>query len=167
MAKRSIDIKRLPTINGARVAVLQSSWYGSIVQALHTKCEELLKEKGARVETHVLPGTFEFPFAAQVISDADAEVEAIICLSVVVKGETYHFDTIINSAIQGLRDVSVFQQIPVINGILPVSDINQALERSRDDEYNKGIEAAVAAIEMISWNRAYIPRSANTPVDFH
>lgn len=167
MAQERVDIRDLPMIPDARVAILRSKWYPDIVGAMHSKCEQLLLKRGAVVETHVLPGTLEFPYAAQVLAENDFDLEAIICLSVVVKGETKHFEMIVESCVQGLTRVAQNSLIVVINEILPVTDIRHAQARASDDQFNKGIEAAAAAIEMIDWTRRYAPGISDDTVDFH
>lgn len=64
-----------------------------------------------------------------------------------------HFEMIIDEVVRGLGEVSRQGRVPIINEILPVSDLSQAQSRAADDELNKGIEAAVAAIEIIAWRR--------------
>ena len=64
-----------------------------------------------------------------------------------------HFEMILDECVRGLGEVSRRERIPVINEILPVTDIAQAEVRTADDDLNKGIEAAVAAIEIIGWRR--------------
>lgn len=167
MAQQSIDLRNLPMIHDASVAILLSKWYPEIVESMHEKCRDLLIAKGALVTSHKLPGTFEFPFAAQTLAENDFELEGIVCLSVVVKGDTRHFEAIVDATTRQLAHVSCESAIVIINEILPVLDIQQAIDRSQDDEYNKGIEAAVAAIEMIDWYRNVEPPMDYENVDFH
>ena len=87
-----------------------------------------------------------FPFS-------DSEIDAVVCLGVVLKGDTMHFEMIIDEVVRGLGEVSRQGRVPIINEILPVTDLAQAKSRAADDGLNKGIEAAVAAIEIIAWRR--------------
>ena len=137
------------------MAILRSKWYGEIVQSLYDKCAAVLRAKGvSRIESHILPGCFEFPYAAaQLTSRALPEFDAIICLGVVLKGDTYHFEMIVDECVRGLGEVSRSARVPIINEVLPVTDIAQAQARAADDQFNKGIEAAAAAIEIIHWKR--------------
>ena len=152
--QQAIDIAALPEVPGARVAILCSKWYGDIVYALREKCVAVLDAKGARSECHVLPGCFEFPLAANVLARHDRRPEAIVCLGVILKGDTYHFEMIADECVRGLGAVSRAEQVPIINEILPVTDIAHARARAADDDLNKGIEAAAAAIEIIHWRRS-------------
>ena len=167
MAQDAVNTTDLPLIPDARVAILLSKWYPDVVRSMHSKCKDLLQQRGATVDTHVLPGTFEFPYAAQVLADCNMDLEAIICLSVVVKGETRHFEAIVDSCVHGLARVACESNIVVINEVLPVMNIEHAWARAGDDEFNKGLEAAVAAIEMIDWSRNVIPNYDGDSVDFH
>lgn len=158
-----INVSALPDVPNARIVILRSKWYPQIVGALHAKCVATLAAKGVDdVTTHVLPGCFEFPFAANEIMATgpsgnpvtDLSPDAIICLGVVLKGDTYHFEMIVDECVRGLGAVSRRHRVPIINEVLPVTDIAQATARARDDEFNKGIEAAAAAIEIIHWQRS-------------
>ena len=85
--------------------------------------------------------------------DTARDIDAVICFGVIVKGDTLHFEMISEESMRGLGQVMHEFRRPVVVEILPVFDIQQAIDRSSDDEFNKGIEAAVAAIEMIHWRR--------------
>ena len=153
--QQAIDIGSLPHLEPpATVAILRSKWYPEIVEGLYAKCVEVLSAKGVdRIDAHTLPGSFEFPYAANEIASAGRSPEAIICLGVVLKGDTYHFEMIVDECVRGLGEVSRAARVPIINEVLPVTDIAQAQSRAADDAYNKGIEAAAAALEIIHWRR--------------
>lgn len=153
--QQAIDIAALPTLEGgATVAILRSKWYADIVESLHAKCVEVLRAKGVdNIVTHTLPGSLEFPFAANEVVETDPDVDAIVCLGVVLKGDTYHFEMIIDECVRGLGEVSRRARVPIVNEVLPVTKLADARARAADDEFNKGIEAAVAAIEIIHWRR--------------
>lgn len=149
--QKAIDVEALPHLSGDRVAVLRSKWYAGIVQRMYAACERVLSSKGAFPVGHQLPGCLEFPFAAQELLRTANPPHAIICLGVVLKGETHHFEMIVNECVRGLGEVSRRGRTPIINEILPVTDLDQARARAADDEFNKGIEAAAAAIEILHW----------------
>ena len=153
--QQAIDIDSLPCLESpTTVVILRSKWYGEIVDGLYAKCVAVLSAKGVdRIESHTLPGSFEFPYAANEIVNSERPPEAIICLGVVLKGDTYHFEMIVDECVRGLGEVSRAGRVPIINEVLPVTDIAQAQSRAADDAYNKGIEAAAAAIEIIHWRR--------------
>lgn len=153
--QQAIDIDSLPRLEPpTTVAILRSKWYAEIVEGLYARCVAVLEAKGVdRIDSHTLPGSFEFPYAANEIVRTGRPPEAIICLGVVLKGDTYHFEMIVDECVRGLGEVSRAACVPIINEVLPVTDIAQAQSRAADDAYNKGIEAAAAAIEIIHWRR--------------
>ena len=155
--QQAIDLAALPAVPGARVAILCSKWYGEIVAALRDKCVAVLGDKGVAAECHTLPGCFEFPFAANELAKREPKPDAIVCLGVIVKGDTYHFEMIADECVRGLGAVARAERVPIINEILPVADVAHAEARAGDDDANKGIEAAAAAIEIIAWRRG-LPR---------
>lgn len=157
MAKTVVDLSGLPVVDQpGRIAILRSKWYPEMVNSMSDTCEAILRERGFdQVEVHTLPGSLELPLAARDLLAADSAgaIDAIICFGVIVKGETLHFEMISNECMRGLADVMHAYRRPVIVEVLPVFDIEDARARAGDDEFNKGIEAAAAAIEMIAWRR--------------
>ncbi len=152
--QQTINVVDLPVLNNVQVAILRSRWYPDIVDSLHARCVAVLKAKGVdHLASHTLPGCFEFPFAANELVHRFRHLDAIICLGVVLKGDTYHFEMILDECVRGLGEVSRASRVPIINEILPVTDLAQAKARAADDDLNKGIEAAAAAIEVIHWRR--------------
>ena len=149
-----IDIAALPVVDGARVAILRSKWYADIVAGMHAKCVAVLRKKGVTsIDTHVLPGCFEFPFAVNELLHGATTIDAVICLGVVLKGDTRHFEMIVDECVRGLGAASRAHRMPIINEVLPVTDIAHAEARAAADDLNKGIEAAAAALEIIHWRR--------------
>ena len=157
MAKTTADVANLPAIdNPGRIAILKSKWYPEVVDSLADTCERVLRDHGfERVEVHTLPGCLELPLAAADLleTDTDKSIDAVICFGVILKGETLHFEMITNECMRGLGEVMREYRCPVVVEVLPVLKIEHALERASDDEFNKGYEAAAAAIEMIHWRR--------------
>ena len=158
MAKTLVDLSGLPAIAGpGRIAILQSKWYPEIVTSMSATCERVLRTQGyERFELHTLPGCVELPLAAAdlLATDSARDIDAVICFGVIVKGETLHFEMISNECMRGLGSVSLQYRRPVIVEVLPVFDIAHAQARGGDDEFNKGYEAAAAALEMIHWRRS-------------
>lgn len=158
MAKTVVDLSRLPAIAGpGRIAILQSKWYPDIVESMSSVCARVLAEAGyQRVEVHTLPGSLELPLAAAdlLATDVEGSLDAVICFGVILKGETLHFEMITEECMRGLGAVSLQYRRPVVVEVLPVLDIEHARARAADDEFNKGYEAAAAALEMIHWRRS-------------
>ena len=156
--KTSADLSALPAIaNPGRIAILKSKWYPELVDSLSDACEGALRTHGyQRIEVHRLPGSLELPLAAAdlLALDAAKEIDAVICFGVILKGETLHFEMITNECMRGLGEVMQRYRRPVVVEILPVLKMEHAAARAADDEFNKGLEAAAAAIEMVHWRRS-------------
>ncbi|MEM7002588.1 MAG: 6,7-dimethyl-8-ribityllumazine synthase [Pseudomonadota bacterium] len=155
--KTSVDLSQLPAIERpGRIAILKSKWYPEYVESMAGACAQVLTNHGyTDIEQHTLPGSLELPLAARDLlsEDTDHKIDAIICFGVIVKGDTLHFEMISYECMRGLGVLMEEFRRPVVVEVLPVFDIQQAAERAADDEFNKGIEAAVAAIEMVAWRR--------------
>ena len=156
--KTVVDTSGLPAIDRpGRICILQSKWYPELVQSMSEACQQLLGQAGyTDIHTHTLPGSLEIPLAARdlLAQDVEQQIDAIICFGVIIKGDTLHFEMISEESMRGLGSVMHDFRRPVVVEILPVFTIQQAVDRASDDEFNKGIEAAVAAIEMVAWRRS-------------
>lgn len=152
------QLQSLPKIPGARVAILQAKWYREYVDKMVAKCVDLLLATDCpRPEHHILPGSLELPLAAQTLvrqaKRVGAPYDALICFGAILKGETDHFEMIRDECIRGLGQVMLAEDVPIIVEVLPVANLEQLTARTSDNEFNKGIEAAIAAVEIISWRR--------------
>jgi len=92
------------------------------------------------------PGAFEIPLVAKKLSKKG--YDGILCLGAVIRGATSHFDFVSSEVSKGIASVSLESEIPVIFGVLTTDNIEQAIERAGTKAGNKGVEAALAAIEM-------------------
>ena len=156
--KTVVDTSGLPAIDRpGRICILQSKWYPELVQSMSEACQQVLGQAGyTDIHTHTLPGSLEIPLAARdlLAQDFERQIDAIICFGVIIKGDTLHFEMISEESMRGLGSVMHDFRRPVVVEILPVFTMQQAVDRASDDEFNKGIEAAVAAIEMVAWRRS-------------
>ncbi|MCY3857413.1 MAG: 6,7-dimethyl-8-ribityllumazine synthase [Gammaproteobacteria bacterium] len=153
MSLTALDESTIPSVKGGVVAILRSKWHDELVRNMATACTRVLLDHGIEsVEDHEVPGTLELPLAVRVLSDKRVH-DAFVCLSVVEKGSTAHFDMIVHATTDALQRISIDQKVPVINEIIAVYDISDAIARASNDEFNKGIEAAAAALEMIDFVR--------------
>ncbi|NCF44759.1 MAG: 6,7-dimethyl-8-ribityllumazine synthase [Proteobacteria bacterium] len=154
-----VDVSALAAIeNPGRICILQSKWYPEFVGSMSEACQKVLSSAGyTDIQVHTLPGSLEMPLAARdlLAEDSAFAIDAIICFGVIIKGDTLHFEMISTESMRGLGSVMHDFRRPVVVEILPVFNKQQAIDRSSDDEFNKGIEAAVAAIEMVAWRRAH------------
>ena len=158
--KTQVDTSALPAVEApGRICILKSKWYPEHVESMADACDTILRQTGyVDIQQHTLPGSLEIPLAARdlLAEDVAGSIDAIICFGVIVKGDTLHFEMISEESMRGLGQVMHEFRRPVVVEILPVFNIQQAIDRSSDDEFNKGIEAAVAALEMIAWRRGVI-----------
>ena len=156
--KTVVDTSGLPAIDRpGRICILQSTWYPELVQSMTEACQQVLGQAGyTDIHTHTLPGSLEIPLAARdlLAQDVEQQIDAIICFGVIIKGDTLHFEMISEESMRGLGSVMHDFRRPVVVEILPVFTMQQAVDRASDDEFNKGIEAGVAAIEMVAWRRS-------------
>ena len=155
MSLTALDESTIPHVEGGVVAILRSKWHEELVHNMATACTRVLLAHGIEaVEDHEVPGTLELPLAVRVLAEKRRH-DGFVCLSVVEKGSTAHFDMIVHATTEALQRVSVDQKVPVINEIIAVYDISDAIARASDDEFNKGIEAAAATLEMINFVRVH------------
>lgn len=154
MAQTTYSPSGLPPVPGARVVIVCSKWYGDISESMTKKCVEVLRAAGCEEPAvHVLPGCLEIPLAVRRLVKRDPRVEAVVVFGVILKGDTYHFDIVKDLCMSGLEKVGFECDIPIINEVLPVVTIEDAYKRARDDDSNKGLEAGIAAVEIIEWRR--------------
>ncbi len=152
--QHAYDTSNLPKIEGAKIALLQSKWHREHTDLMVKKCAELLAAAGAESEVHVLPGALELPLAADRLAKTK-QYEAIVCFGVIMKGETFHFELILNMIEQGFVRVMHDHDLPILIEVLPVTTMAQVEARSGDNEFNKGYEAALAAIDIVKWRREH------------
>lgn len=142
--------ERIPDASAMRFGIVVSEWYDDITGALCKGAREALQAHGAKAENirveHV-PGSFELIFgASQMVKRSD--VDAVIALGVVIRGETPHFDYICAGVTQELARLNADADIPVIYGLLTTNNKEQAVERSGGKLGNKGEECGIDAIKM-------------------
>jgi 6,7-dimethyl-8-ribityllumazine synthase len=144
---------------GLRIAVIAARFNAHITDRLVEGATRALVERGATpsdIETIRVPGAWELPQAAARAVEAD-RFEAIVALGCVIRGETPHFDYVCTEATLGLGAVARSAPIPVAFGVLTTDDEAQARARAGDGPDNKGYEAALAVLEMISVFRRLRP----------
>ena len=141
---------------GAKFALLASRFNHFIVDHLVAGATDALLRHGGKEEDLTLvrvPGAWEIPFAAQRLV-ASKKYDAVIALSCVIRGSTPHFDYVAGEVSKGLAHVSLDGQVPIAFGVLTTDTIEQAVERAGTKAGNKGWDAAMSAIEMVSLGRA-------------
>ena len=140
----------VPNANGLRIGLIVSQWNKEITHALYKGAVETLISHGVKdqdIITFHVPGSFELPFGASKMIDKHAP-DAVIVIGSVIQGETKHFDFVCQATAQGVMDLNIQTQTPVIFCVLTDNTVQQAQDRSGGKHGNKGVEAAVAAIQM-------------------
>lgn len=133
-----------------RFALVVSEWNTEITEALYSGAKETLLKFGASEADIVrrnVPGSFELTLGAQLMAERN-EFDAIICIGVVIQGETKHFDFICDAVGHGITNLNMKYNLPVIFGVLTPNTMQQALDRAGGVHGNKGDEAAITAIKM-------------------
>ena len=135
--------------NNLKIAIIVSKWNSSITSNLYNETTKTLQEFGVNesniIKTEV-PGSFELIYAAKKIG-INNDVDAIITIGCIIKGETPHFNYISQNVTSGIKDLNISLNKPVIFGVLTTNNLNEAKKRSTGKN-NKGIEFAISAIEM-------------------
>ena len=137
----------------AKYGIVVARFNSFIVESLLAGAIDALKRHAGIAEEAIevvrVPGAFELPLAAQAMA-ASNKYDAIIALGAVIRGSTPHFDYVAGEATKGLASVGLSHELPVIFGMLTTDSIEQAIERAGTKAGNKGAEAALSAIEMVS-----------------
>lgn len=142
----------LPDGKTLRIAVVVSRWNEEVTGALYNGAKQALEEAGVlpeNITSQYVPGTFELALGAQYAAQLDT-VDAVITLGCVIQGETRHFDFICDAAANGIMNVGLKYNKPVIFGVLTTDNQEQALDRAGGKHGNKGVEAAVTALQMLA-----------------
>jgi 6,7-dimethyl-8-ribityllumazine synthase len=151
MAKYDVPITDY-SIDGARFAIVAARFNAAITDALLEGAVATLAEHGVpndHVSIVQVPGAFEIPITAKRLA-ASGRFEAIITLGAVVRGDTPHFEYVAGECARGISRVALQENVPVIFGVLTTDTDEQAQARAGGKEGNKGCEAAIAGLEMVT-----------------
>jgi 6,7-dimethyl-8-ribityllumazine synthase len=150
--------------NGAhfRVGIVVSEWNEEITTGLLNGAIQVLNEAGLTGDqcpiAHV-PGAFELPLAAKWMLEGVNPCDAVIAIGAVIRGETAHFDYVCQGVTQGLMQLGLDSGKPAIFCVLTDDNIEQSRDRSGGKHGNKGIEAAVACLNMLGLKAQQAPKS--------
>lgn len=145
----------LPSGKNLKIVIVVSRWNEEVTGALLNGAVEALNEAGVSENNIIItyvPGTFELGLGAQYAAQ-DSSINAVITLGCVIQGETRHFDFICDAAANGIMNVGLKYNKPVIFGVLTTDSQEQALARAGGKHGNKGVEAAVTALQMLAINQ--------------
>ena len=141
---------------GARFAIVAARFNAFVVDSLVAGAEDALRRHGIAPDNIVhykVPGAWELPLAAKKVAE-QGNFDAVIVLGAVIRGGTPHFEFVAGQAASGLMALQQATGIPVTFGLLTTDSIEQAVERSGTKAGNKGADAAMTALEMVSFLRA-------------
>jgi 6,7-dimethyl-8-ribityllumazine synthase len=139
----------------AKFAIVVARFNGFVVESLLAGAIDTLKRHGvaeANITVIRVPGAFEMPVATQKVAQK-GEVDAIITLGAVIRGGTPHFEFVAGECASGIAKIALASSMPIAFGVLTTDSIEQAIERSGTKAGNKGVDAALSALEMVSLMR--------------
>jgi len=140
---------------GFRFAIVASRWNDSLVSRLIDGALDALAELSAdenAVEIFRVPGSFEIPLCA-LKAAGSKRFDAVICLGVIIRGQTPHFEYIATEVARGIGEASMKTGVPLLFGVITAENVDQAIDRAGVKLGNKGFEAATAAVELVNLYR--------------
>ena len=152
------DKNTIPSAINFRFGIVVSEWNPAITEGLFSGAESALLDCGALPENIIrwdVPGSFELVYGAKKMIETQ-NVAAVISIGCVIKGETMHFEFVCEGVTQGVKDLNIKYDVPVIFCLLTDNNEQQSIDRSGGIHGNKGTEAAIAALKM-----AYLRSQAN------
>jgi 6,7-dimethyl-8-ribityllumazine synthase len=142
--------------DGAKFAIVASRFNAFIVERLVEGAVDALVRHGAdaaNISVVRVPGAWEIPLVCQRLGKS-GKVDAVIALGAVIRGATPHFDHVANEVSKGVAQASLASGVPIAFGVLTTDSIEQAVERAGTKAGNKGFDAAVTAVEMVTLGKA-------------
>jgi 6,7-dimethyl-8-ribityllumazine synthase len=140
---------------GFRFAIVASKWNDSLVSRLIDGALDALNESSAdddAVKVYRVPGSFEISLCALKAAES-GRFDAVICLGVIIRGDTPHFEYIASETTRGIGEASLKTGVPLMFGVITADNVEQAVARAGAKHDNKGYEAAMAAVEVANLYR--------------
>ena len=173
MKKATLEIEKVPvaavpavegslSAAGKRFAIVVSRFNSFITERLFQSAYDGLLRSGAKKKDIALirvPGAFEIPMAARQLAET-GKYDAIVCIGCLLRGDTAHYDVIVNEVTRGIGQSAQETGVPHAFGVLTCETLEQAIDRAGLKMGNKGFEAALAAVEMASLSKAVVGRSS-------
>jgi len=147
---------------GKRFAIVVSRFNAFITERLLlSACDGLLRSGAKKKDIAVVrvPGAFEIPLAARSLAET-GKYDAVICIGCLLRGDTAHYDVIVNEVTRGIGQSAQETGVPHAFGVLTCDTLEQAIDRAGLKMGNKGLEAALAAVEMANLRKAVVGRSS-------
>ncbi len=153
----SYDPGAIPWSEGKKIGIVVSEWNKPVTGNLLNGAVQTLLEFGVKqsdIVVEYVPGSFELTYGAKKLIEKTSP-DSVIVIGCVIQGETPHFTFVCNSVTQGITELNILHNIPVIFGLLTTNTLEQAKARSGGRHGNKGDEAAITALKMIALNEKY------------
>ncbi|HKL36125.1 MAG TPA: 6,7-dimethyl-8-ribityllumazine synthase [Salegentibacter sp.] len=150
------DKEQLPDASDFRIGIVVSEWNDEITEGLYKGAYDALIENNVepnKIERWNVPGSFELIYGCKKMQESFDMLDAIVAIGSVIEGETKHFDFVCEGVTQGIKDLNVKNDTPIIFCVLTDHNMQQARDRSGGAHGNKGTEAAIAAIKMAKLRR--------------
>ncbi|MEM7324898.1 MAG: 6,7-dimethyl-8-ribityllumazine synthase [Actinomycetota bacterium] len=147
---------------GLSIGLVRARWNDTIVDRLADGVHRALTDlKVTKTVTVAVPGCFEIPLAAKYLAES-GQVDAVVCIGAVIRGETTHYELVAGECGRGVQDVQLRSGVPVMFGVLTVETEAQAMARSESaGGHNVGEEAAAGAVEMARLAQKWVPFGAS------
>ena len=145
------DKDKLPDASDFRIGIVVSEWNEQITEGLYNGAYNALIENNVTPKKIVrwnVPGSFELIYGCKKMQETYDMLDAIIAIGSVIEGETKHFDFVCEGVTQGIKDLNIQTDTPIIFCVLTDQNMQQAIDGSGGKHGNKGTEAAIAAIKM-------------------
>jgi 6,7-dimethyl-8-ribityllumazine synthase len=142
---------------GLKVAIVASRWNDFVVSRLISGAVDALDRLGAQSDGLTIvrvPGSFELPMAVRRAA-LSGKYDVLICLGVIIRGETSHNEYIASEVFKGIAQVSLETNLPIALGVVTADNLEQAIDRAGAKSGNKGFEAAMAAVELANLYREF------------
>lgn len=137
-----------------KILIIEARFYNHIGDMLLNGAKDYLAEQGCDVDVVSLPGALEIPSALSFAAQS-GEYDGFVVLGCVIRGETGHYDVVVNESARGVYSVALAHDLAVGNGILTVESEAQAIVRADPAQKNKGRDAAEAALKLIEVKKRY------------
>lgn len=154
----SLQLPTPKSLTGLRVGLLKTCWNETLVNSLANQTRDVLIESGvtpSNIVEALVPGSFELPWAAAQLIDA-AQIDVVVCFGVLIKGETMHFEYISSSVAQGLMNLQLQKNVPVLDAVLNCLTVEQADARC-NEKSQLPLSLAATAIHMGALRRGLLP----------
>ena len=146
------DLELLNT-DKLKISCVVSEWHNEITEKLFNGAKNILIKNGVQeknISKINVPGSFELIFACKNLINKN--LDAVIAIGCIIQGETRHFEFVSNAVVNGIKDLNVISDIPIILCVSTDDNISQSIDRS-GGKYNKGEDSAIAALKMITFNQ--------------